>query len=88
MPNELTLAVQNFSEIPRTPVQILKIPWIDVFVDQYRQELVSVEQILSISFQISHINSVLIKDILNQPQVVQVSRDLSQKLPIKAFVEI
>ena len=73
MPNELALAVQYFSESPRAAVQLFKVPWIDVFIDQYRKELVGVEQILSISFQIRHINGVFIKDVLNQSQVVQVT---------------
>jgi len=67
MPNELVLAIQYSSEIPRAAVQLLKVPWIDVFIDQDREKLVGVKQILSISFQIGHINGVFIKDVLNQP---------------------
>ena len=73
MSDQLVLVVQDFGESTLAAVQLLKVPWIDVFIDQDREELVGVEQILSISFQVSRINGVFIKDVLNQSQVVQVS---------------
>ncbi|KEH11974.1 hypothetical protein GY15_24490 [Delftia sp. 670] len=68
--NEFMLMLQYFSEISFIAVQSLKIPWIDIFIDQYRQKLVGIEQVISVGFQIGSINSVLIKYIVNQPQVV------------------
>ena len=43
MLNELVLAVQYFGESTRATVQLLKVPWIDVFIDQDREELVGIE---------------------------------------------
>ncbi|MCY1513151.1 hypothetical protein D9M68_476360 [compost metagenome] len=48
MPNELIFTIQYFSEMPRAAVQLLEVPWINVFIYQNREKFIGIKQVLPI----------------------------------------
>ncbi len=83
----LIVTAKNLCEIALSAMEALEVAWKHVLVDQDRQQLIDVQIVFILSFEVSYVDGIFIENVLYEPEVVQISRNLPQKLMIEPIVE-